>query len=116
MKIFRVINLTKRTVIADKVEVADSPVSRLRGLLGRAGLNPKAGLILKPCSSVHTFFMRFPIDVAFVDNQNRIIRIYSQLKPWRLSALFLKASFCLELPPGLLSATQTQEGDQIQII
>ena len=111
----KIINLSKGTVLADNAKMADNSFLRLKGLLGESGLGADCGLILKPCSSIHTFFMRFAIDAAFVDRQNRIIKIYSQLKPWRLSAIFPNSHFCLELPSGTFSATQTQAGDQIQI-
>lgn len=88
---------------------------RLKGLLARRSLEAGEGLILVPCDSVHTFFMRFPIDVAFVDKQNRIIKIYSRLRPWRLTAIFIKAALCLELPAGTFVSTHTQEGDKLSL-
>ena len=110
-----VINQTKRTILAENALTAANPFSRLRGLLGKANLARGSGLLLKPCNSIHTFFMRFAIDAVFVNKQNQIIKIYSQLRPWRLSAIFLNSAFCLELPAGILTATQTQEGDTIKI-
>ena len=115
MKIVRVINLTKNTVVADRAQVADNLWTRLQGLLGRKSLNSKEGLILKPCTSIHTFFMQFPIDVAFIDRHEFVMKAYSSLKPWRLSATFFKAALCLELPSGALAQSRTQEGDRLQI-
>ena len=115
MTFLKVTNQTRSRLLAEEAVIAATPFSRLRGLLGKANLASGSGLILKPCNSIHTLFMRFAIDAAFVDRQNRIIKIYSQLKPWRLSAIFFNSALCLELPAGTLSATQTEEGDQIQI-
>lgn len=101
--------------MADKVVLADTIFSRMRGLLGRKNLSAGEALILKPCDSVHTFFMRFPIDVAFVDRDNRLIGIIHSMPPSRLSRIFWKAKFAIELPPGTLKATSSQLGDAILI-
>lgn len=114
-KLVRIINLSKNTILAEKAKIADNFFSRLKGLLGKLCLATGEGLILVSCDSVHTLFMRFPIDVAFVNKENMIIKTYSCLKPWRLSAIFLNSALCLELPAGVLSVTRTQEGDHIKI-
>jgi uncharacterized membrane protein (UPF0127 family) len=113
---FSIINLTKQRVLAEKAVLADTLFLRLKGLLGRQGLGVQEALVLSPCDSVHTFFMRFAIDVVFLDKQNKIIGIYPCLKPWRITRIFFGATTCLELPAGALSATQTQLGDDIKII
>ena len=102
--------------MAERVEIADTFLSRLKGLLGKKGLEPKTGLILRPCSSIHTFFMRFPIDAAFVDSQNRIIKAYHALPAWRSSGMFFNSSLCIELPAGTLHTAHTKAGDYIQIV
>jgi uncharacterized protein len=66
--------------------VADSPFLRLRGLLGRDGLEQGEGLLLRPASAVHTCFMRFPIDAVFLDRDLTVVRIVSDLRPWRVAA------------------------------
>lgn len=111
----RVINQSKNTVLAEEAFVANALFNRLKGLLGERGLPAHSALILKPCNSIHTFFMRFPIDAAFIDREKHIIKIYPCLKPWRLTPVFLTAVLCIELPAGTLSSTHTQEGDQIQL-
>ncbi len=111
----RVINLTKNTVVAQNVRIADNLFSRMRGLLGRKSLNPQEGLILRPCNSIHTFFMRFPIDVVFLDRYDLIIKVYHSLSPWRLSRTFFRSAMCLELPAGAAIQSRTQEGDRLQI-
>src|SRR5262245_21587505 len=80
--------LNERTgrVVASAVELAESSQARRKGLLGRDSLDPSAALIIAPCSAVHTFFMRFVIDVIFVDRNGRVLKIASDLKPWRIAA------------------------------
>ena len=112
----KIINLSKNATLAREAKVAGSFFMRLKGLLGSQEIEPDGGLILLPCDSIHTFFMRFPIDAAFLDKNNRIIKVYPHLKPWRLSGIFFNSTACIELPAGILLATKTQEGDQIQLI
>jgi len=81
----KVLNLTRGTVLATSLEVADSGPKRNKGLLGRKGLAPGEGLWIIPCESVHTFFMQFPIDLVYLDRQNRIKKIRDSVRPWRLS-------------------------------
>ena len=111
----KILNLTRNTTLAENTVIADSFFSRLQGLLGKDGLTCGEGLILKPCDSIHTFFMRFVIDAAFVDKNNRVIRLYHSLKPWRMSGIFPRAAFCIELPARTLQFSFTQEGDQIEV-
>lgn len=115
MRSCRVINLTKNTVVAQDVRIADGLFSRMRGLLGRKSLNPQEGLILRPCNSIHTFFMRFSIDVVFLDRFDLVIKIYNSLPAWRLSGTFFRSAMCLELPAGALTQSRTQEGDRLQV-
>jgi uncharacterized membrane protein (UPF0127 family) len=86
-------------VVVDQCVVADSPVSRLRGLLGRSELRPGEGLLLRPASAIHTCFMRFPIDAVFLDEEMRVLRISDDLRPWR-AASRRGARAVLELPAG----------------
>jgi len=71
------------TVVCARCEVADRPVRRMRGLLGRAGLDPDEGLLFRPTGSVHMFFMRFPIDAVFCDRDLRVLDVVRDLRPWR---------------------------------
>lgn len=68
---------------------------------------------IQPCNSIHTFFMRIPIDVLFLDADGVIIKQLPALPPWRASAVYLKARSVLELPAGTLQASGTQEGDRL---
>jgi uncharacterized membrane protein (UPF0127 family) len=79
--------------------VADTPLARLRGLLGRSALKPGEGLLIRPAAAIHTCFMRFPIDAVFLDRDLRIVRIVPGLRPWR-GAGRRRARAVLELPCG----------------
>jgi uncharacterized membrane protein (UPF0127 family) len=100
-------------VLATNLEVADSGPKRNKGLLGREGLAPGEGLWIVPCESVHTFFMRFPIDLVYLDRNNMVKKVKSAVGPWRLSAC-LSAHSILELPAGTIRETQTQRGDSLE--
>ncbi len=100
--------------VADHVEVATSPWARSRGLLARAWLEPGSGLLIDPCNSIHTFFMRFPIDAVFLDRENRVVHILHDLRPWRLSWIFLRARRVLELPAGAARAAGLEPGQRLQ--
>jgi uncharacterized protein len=109
----QVSNLTRNTVLATCMEVADSAAMRNKGLLGRERLSPGEGLWIIPCASVHTFWMRFPIDLVYLDRKKRIRKLRSDVRPWRLSAC-LWAHSVLELPPGTIHGTRTQHGDRLE--
>ena len=111
----QVVNLTRQTVLADRLEVADHGANRMKGLLGRDGLSPGEGLWIKPCEAVHTFCMRFAIDLVYVDRKNRIRKVRSGVRPWRMSAC-LTAHSVIELPSGTVQATQTQAGDRLEFL
>ena len=111
----RVSNKTRGTVLAQKAKIANTPLLRLRGLLGRSFLDQGEGLIIEPCSSIHTCFMRFPIDVLFLDNNNKIVLLANNLPPWRLFGTLFKGKIALELPTGTVIKTETKVGDFIEI-
>jgi uncharacterized membrane protein (UPF0127 family) len=98
-------------VLGDMVEVASTMWTRLKGLLGRHGLAEGEGLHILSCNSIHMFFMRFPIDVAFLDEAGKVVKAVHSIKPWRATRLYLAASSALELPAGTLARTGTVEGD-----
>jgi uncharacterized protein len=110
----RVANITRSTVLGTQVEVADSGPKRNKGLLGRKGLEPGGGLWIVPCESVHTFAMRFPIDLVYLDRELRIKKVRSSVRPWRLSGC-LSAHSVLELTSGTIRDTQTKAGDRVEI-
>jgi uncharacterized membrane protein (UPF0127 family) len=110
----QVLNLTRGTVLATQLEAARTGPARRKGLLGRDGLKRGEGLWIAPCESVHTFFMRFPIDLVYLDRERRIKKARSAVGPWRLSAC-LSAHSILELPAGTIRETQTERGDTLEI-
>jgi len=109
----KVTNLTRNTVLASRLEVADSGAKRSKGLLGRKGLAPGEGLWIVPCESVHTFFMQFPIDLVYLDRKHRVRKVRSNVPPWRMSAC-LSAHSIIELPAGTIRKTQTKPGDVVE--
>jgi uncharacterized membrane protein (UPF0127 family) len=109
----RVVNLTRKTVLATSMAVADSAPKRSRGLLGRDRLAPGAGLWIVPCEAVHTFAMKFPIDLVYLDRNFRIKKLRSAVPPWRLSGC-LTAHSILELPAGAIRSTLSQTGDLLE--
>lgn len=111
----KIINKDKNVILAEDVVMANTLFRRIKGLLGKKELKSGQALILKPCDSVHTFFMRFPIDVLFVDKSNKIIEAIASLKPFRITALYFSARFAIELPAGTILSSLTDKGDTILI-
>ncbi len=108
-------NKTRNTRLGDRVDVAGSGAKRTKGLLGRKGLAPGEGMWIVPCESVHTFFMRFPIDLVYIDRKQRVRKVRSSVPPWRLSAC-LSAHSILELPAGTIQDSLTEAGDFLEIV
>ena len=112
-QLLRVVNCTRKTVLASALEVAASGKERRRGLLGREMLAPNQGLWIVPCESVHTFFMRFAIDLVYLDRRNRVRKVSRRVLPCRLSACF-SAHSVLELSAGTIETTGTKKGDELE--
>jgi uncharacterized protein len=102
------------SVVCERCAVADSPLPRLKGLLGRSGLDGGEGLLIRPTSAVHTWFMRFPIDVVFLDRELRVLRIVPALKPWRAVAK-RRAKAVLELAAGECERRGLAAGDRLRL-
>ncbi|HWE25512.1 MAG TPA: DUF192 domain-containing protein [Myxococcales bacterium] len=109
----RLVNRTRGALLADRVEHAVAIAQRLRGLLGRSELPAGSALAIAPCAAIHTFFMKFPIDAAFLDGDGRIVRALADLPPWRATRFHRRAAQVVELPAGTLARTGTREGDQL---
>ena len=109
------INTRTGKELATNVRVADTLFTRMKGLLGKKELPTGDALWIKPCFSVHTFFMKFPIDVIFLNKKNQIIASVSNLSPNRMTRLYLQSLSVLELPTGTIYATNTEVGDEIEI-
>jgi uncharacterized membrane protein (UPF0127 family) len=109
-------NRNREASLGDRIEWAGSSETRTRGLLGRESLDAGEGLYIVPCQWVHMFGMKFPIDVAFLDREGRVLALQHSLKPNRVSKLVWRADGVLELPAGTLESTGTQPGDVIELI
>ena len=105
-------NATRGISLASALEVATSFSARSRGLLGRRELPTGTGMLIDPCPSVHTWFMSIPIDVIFLDGENRVVGLKRELKPFRMAGAW-RATKTLELPVGTIAATGTSVGDRV---
>ncbi len=106
-------NQARETVIGEAIEVADTAVRKVKGLLGRECLEDGQGLLFKKCSSLHTFFMRFPIDIIFVDKDLKVLKLSCGVTPFKLVAAPLRASFAIELPANAIARSETRLGDTL---
>jgi uncharacterized protein len=113
--LIQVTNERTGEALGHSVRVARTLRARVRGLLGRRGLDAGEGLWIEPCSSIHMFFMRFPIDAVFTDSSGRVVRIVPHLKPWRLALGGRGAHAVLELPEGTVARLSTRRGDLLRI-
>lgn len=108
------VNIRTGSVIAEVVEPALDSKSRRKGLLGRDSLADNHALVLAPCGSVHTFGMRFPIDVLFVSADGNVIKIVERMGAWRMAGS-LQACITVELPTGSVQRHQVVQGDRLSI-
>ena len=107
-------NAGRDTNLGEAIEVAATAAQRVRGLLGRECLEDGQGLLFKGCSSLHTFFMRFPIDIVFTDKDGRVLKTAISVKPFKLVAAPLRAYYAIELPEGAIKRSKTVVRDQLQ--
>ncbi len=112
---YRVRNATRDVSLADASDRAANPISRGKGLIGRKSLLPGQGLIIQPCNSIVMFFMRFSLDVVFVDANGAVCHLLREIKPWRTSSIVRGSKYVVELPAGTIEATGTELGDKIEI-
>lgn len=109
----RVYNVTRNVELASRCEVADTFWTRLRGLIGRREFLVGEGLLLAPARGVHMWFMRFPIDVVYLDRAGRVVDVDEHLRPWRIGRPRWRAHAVLELPAGTVANTGTRQGDVV---
>ena len=112
---YRVTNSTRDVVLAEHSARASNPLTRGVGLIGRRGLPADGGLIIQPCNSVVSFFMRFSIDVVFMSGDARVVHMIHSMPPWRTSKIVRGSKLVIELPAGTLADTNTSLGDTIAI-
>lgn len=108
----KVTNATKQTILGTEIKVADNFFARLAGLLPTKTLLQGAGLLIKPCASVHTLGMRYAIDVIFVDAGNEVVKVVHSLPAGKLASA-AKSKYVLELPAGTAAAQATEVGDRL---
>ncbi|MCX5711208.1 MAG: DUF192 domain-containing protein [Candidatus Omnitrophica bacterium] len=111
----KAINKSRNIILADDCRVALGALKRAKGLLGRKGMGKSEALVLKPCNSVHSFFMRFAIDLLFIDKNSRVVRIIKEFKPFRISPICFRAAYVIEFPSGAIRPESVQPGDTISI-
>lgn len=111
----RAVNITRNKTLASTLRVADTFYSSLLGLMGRRHFPVGEGLWINPCQSVHSMWMRFPIDVIFLCDQHSIIHVVENMKPFRVTRHVSIAKSVIELPANTISMTQTKVGDQVEI-
>lgn len=110
----RVFNQTRNVLLVSQGREANNFWLRLRGLLGVTGLQPGEGLILVGEKSIHTLFMKIPIDVVYTDKHLKVIRTDINMVPYRLGPLILESAFVVEMPVGTIISTATEVGDQLK--
>lgn len=110
-----IVNVRSDVTIASDVILALTRAERRRGLLGHDSLDLSAALVLSPCWSIHTMFMRFPIDVVFVGREGRAVRIVKELAPWRI-AVAPRAHAAIELAAGSINARDVKVGDELCLV
>ncbi len=106
------INAQTNQIIADDLEMKDTYLGRLVGLLGKKGLNKGQGIVLKPCAQIHTCFMRFAIDAVFISKDFKVLKIIKNMGSWHFSPIVLKSLYTLEVAAGEIK--DLNEGDYIK--
>ncbi len=111
----QITNETRGATLADNARRADSFVARGRGLMFSPPLPQGGGLVISPCNSIHMFFMRYPLDIIFLDASGKVVFMYRGIKPWRMGRVVRGAKMAIELPEGTIGASGTQIGDGLAI-
>lgn len=105
----------KAVTVGSQIDLADGFLSRLFGLLGKSGLEPGSGILIRPCSGVHTMGMRFPIDVVALDKNLCVVRLWRSLPPYRVTRVSFRTHSVLELAPGQIDACGIEPGDRLAL-
>jgi len=108
-------NKSKEQSICGQLEIAESFFTRFKGLMLKKDLNRDSGLLIKPCNSIHTFFMLTPIDILFIDHNWEVKYLIKNFRPWRVSPLVKKGKMVIELPSGTISDKNITLGDILWI-
>jgi len=116
MPVFSAVNVTTKNELGERISKAVTFFQRTRGLLGRKKIKKGEGLYIPACRSIHTFFMRFTIDVVFINHDNRITRVVPGLVPFRIAFGPRNTAGVLELPAGTIKDNRCVAGDEIFFI
>lgn len=103
-------------LLLEKIELAESFMSRGKGLLGRKNMAENHGLWIKPCNNIHTFFMKFSIDCIFVDRSMHVTRVIHDVKPFRMVGPYWKSHSVIETKAGFAKKYNVNKGDQLYVV
>jgi hypothetical protein len=104
-------NVSKENIVLENMKLADGFMQKFKGLMGRKKLNKSEGLMLLSCNSIHTCFMRFPIDVVFLNINHEVIAVKQCVRPWRLVNFVKKAYITVEMSEGTIENKNIEVGD-----
>lgn len=113
--IVQIQNLTTNSYLASHGMLAHTFYSRLKGLIGTKTLQPGSGMVIRPCRTIHTCFMRFNLDLIFVSRNDQVCAIIENLPPYRITPIIKPSYYVIELPAGTIQNSQTQIGDLISL-
>ena len=113
--IFKIVVKEKRIILGEKIVEARSFGKRLKGLMGQSSFKDFDGMMITPCHSIHTFFMKMTIHAIFLDKLNRVVKIYENLNPWKVTPIFFKAEKVLEIS-SKKNISSLREGDSLEVI
>ena len=120
MKKAKIMNVTKDKVLVQNCMMADNFFGRLVGLMGKKILSTDEGMLISPCKSVHTFFMRFDVDIIFVDRNFEVVKIIKNVKPWKFSPYIKSARHIVEIASRVtnseLRSEKVEVGDKLNVI
>jgi uncharacterized membrane protein (UPF0127 family) len=108
-------NRTRGVPLATNARHARTVWTRLRGLLGTAGLEEGGGLVIEPCNSVHMFGMKYALDVVFADREGVVVGVVQDLRPWKATRIYRGARYAIELPMGIIASSGTAVGDELEL-
>ena len=108
-------NKTTGQLLVPELRVADSMIKRVVGLLGTQSLDFNEGLWIKSCNSIHTYFMKYPIDCVFLDKTLKVVSIKSNVNPWKIVAPQWGATSVIELKAGSIEKLKISEGEQLHV-
>lgn len=112
-RFLRVVNETRQSIIGGQIHLADTVLARMRGFLLRRRPEAGEGIFLNPCKGVHMYWMRFPLDVLFVDRHGTVLAVHENLQPGRRTPVYRAAQCAIEVPAGTVAASGTRAGDRL---